>query len=348
MNFKKQVIDEMFKCYSTNALTINGEPHLIFAGEGPGIMKIYSGKDFKESHLVWDDSAKLGGTMSIVTVPDFENIFFVSTGFFSMVDSHKSKIFMVTVNGKNVTKKQIAEIDFLHRFGVATVEGKRYLVAATLHGGKVDKPDWSKPGKVLVAELPTDLTAEYTIDLTVILEDLFINHGFSFKSYDDKIAALIGSKSGAFAVYPPQKGEDWKTEKILDFPVSDLCALDLDGDGNDELAVLSPFHGDTFSIYKRVDGKYKEVFTHSKKLDFYHAIWGDTLEGVPSFVIGARKEDMDLFIVQYDHEQSEYVLTMIDTNVGPANVSIYHGPDKDYILSSNRQINQAAIYTVVE
>ncbi len=336
----------MFKCYSTNALSIDGKSQVLFAGEGPGIFKRYFGDDFKESQLIWDDTAKLGGTMSVVTVPEYENIFFISTGFFSMVDSEKSKIFIVKVDGDKVEKRQIAEIDYLHRFGVATVEGRRYLVAATLHGGKVDKPDWSKPGKVLVSEIPMDLEKDFTCELTVLKDDLFINHGFSFGQFDGRTAALIGSKIGAFAVYPPQDGNPkWVCEKVLDFPVSDITSIDLDSDGENELAILDPFHGDHFGIYKRVDGEFKCVFEYDKHLDFYHAISAGTLCGVPSVVIGARKEDMDLYVVQYDSEKGEFFSTLVDTNVGPANAAIHHLADgRDIILSANRQINQAAIY----
>ncbi len=345
MIFKKQIIDEMFKCYSNNSLNINGKTELLFAGEGPGIMKKYYGENFKNSLLLWDADSELGGTMSVVTVPDYENVFFVSTGFFSMVDSEKSKIFIVKVNGNKVSKKQIAEIDYLHRFGVTDVEGKRYLIAASLHGGKKDKPDWSKPGSVYGCEIPMDLDQEFTCEFKTIKDGLFINHGFSIGNLDGKRVALIGSEVGGFAVRPPQNGNDWEVEKILDFPVSDLAAIDLDGDGEEELAVLNPFHGNHFGIYKRINGVYDCLFEYEKPLDFYHAITADTLNEIPTVVIGARKDDMDLFIVQYDKEKGEYFSQLVDTNVGPANVSICHMTDgTDLIVSSNRQINEAAIY----
>ena len=39
-------------------------------------------------------------------------------------------------------------------------------------------------------------------------------------------------------------------ETLLETPASDATLIDFDGDGKDELLVLSPFHGDTVLIYR--------------------------------------------------------------------------------------------------
>ncbi len=345
MELNKTVIDGIFKCYSCNAIKVDGKTQLIFAGEGPGVLNVYSGDDFTEKKTLWDADNKCGGTMSIVTVPGHEDYFFVSKGFFSMVDGHTSAIYLVRYQDGEFVEEKVTEIPFLHRFDVITVEEKYFLVAASLHSGKVDKPDWSKPGKVYVTELPYDLSQPLNVELTVLVEGLTKNHGFNKGQWNGEEVAFIASESGVLAVMPPQQGRKaWKTEEIFDFPVSDVTAIDLDGDGEVEFALLSPFHGSEFDIYKKVDGVYKSVFKYEKAQDFYHAINADTFNGVPTLIIGARKDPMELFMVQYDKEAAEFKSTLIDTQVGPANARIIHTEQGDILMSSNRQIDQAAIY----
>lgn len=345
MKFNKQRIDEIFKCYSVNGLTVDGQTQLLFAGEGPGICKLFAGSDFGQDQVLWDDGANEGGTMSIVSVPDYEGYFFTSTGFFSMVDSGDSKIYLVRYQAGQFIKKEIVRIPYLHRFSVLTVEDHRYLVACSLHGGKVDKEDWTKAGKIYVAELPMDLDSEFEVELRVYQDGLIKNHGFSEFEDKGKKGVLVASESGVLAVYPPQAGQsEWTKRQILDFPASDAAAIDMDGDGELEYAVLSPFHGDQFNVYKQVDGQYVSVYKYPKHLDFYHAIWADLFNGVPSMVIGARKEDMDLYLVQYDSVKQAYVSHLIESGAGSSNARILHTEKGDIILSANRQINEAAIY----
>lgn len=345
MELTKILIDEVFKCYSVNAINIDGKTKLIFAGEGPGVLNVYSGDDFSEKKVLWDGEDGCGGTMSVVTVPDRKDCFFVSKGFFSMVDAETSAIYILRHKDGEFVEEKVVEIPYLHRFDIITLEEKRFLVAASLHGGKVDKEDWSKPGRVYVAEIPYDLDMPMTIDMTVLVEGLTKNHGFNIGPWKGNEAAFVATEEGVMAVMPPQNGKKaWATEVVFDFPVSDVAAIDLDGDGEVEFAILSPFHGDQIDIYKKVEGIYQSVFKYEKPQDFYHAINADTFNGVPTFVIGARKDPMDLFMVQYDTETKAFKSILIESGVGSANARIIHTEKGDYIMGANRQINQAAIY----
>ncbi len=344
MNLKKTKIDDIFKCYSCNALEIEGETKLVFAGEGPGVLAIYGGEDFSEKETLWDSVDECGGTMSIVTVQGPEGYFFVSKGFFSMVDSGTSAIYLVRYVDGEFVEEKVVDIPYLHRFDIITKDEHRYLVAASLHGGKVDKEDWSKPGKVYVTELPYDLDQPMDVELTVLKDGLYKNHGFNKGLWKGEEAVFIASESGVHAIVPPAETGLWGIGQIFDFPVSDVAVIDMDGDGEVEFALLSPFHGDGFDVYKKVDGSYKSVFQYEKAQDFYHAINADTVNGVPTFIIGARKDPMDLFAVQYDQESNCFKSILLETGVGSANARIIHTNDGDYVMASNRQIDQAAIY----
>lgn len=339
---KKTIIDQISKCYSVNAVTINDKKNLIFAGEGDGSLNIYSGENFEIKTNIWNESDKLGGTMTICTVDDKEGYFFVSTGFFTMIESATSSIYLVRYKNGNFSKVKVCDIPYLHRFDVITVENHRYLIACTIHSGKKSPEDWENPGKILVAEIPYDLDGDVTVKPQVLMEGLTMNHGFNRVYENGKASILVAAKNGVFKVSTPEG--DWRIEQIFNFPVSDVCAYDLDGDGKLEYGILSPFHGDCFSIYKKENDVVTKVYEHVKHLDFYHAIFADTFNGVPSFVIGARREDMDLYRAYYDSDKKEFTIELIETGAGSSNARIIHTEEGDIIMSANRQINEAAIY----
>lgn len=344
MEFIKQKIDEIFKCYSVNALTIDGETQLIFAAEGPGSCQVYSGENFENKKVVWDGE---GGTMSLVTAPDTEGYFFASKGFFSMVDSETSGVYLVRYKDGEFVEERIIDLPYLHRFEVITVGEKRYFLGAALHSGKTDKEDWSNPGKLFVAEIPYDLDSEMNIELTLLKENLFKNHGFNKGEYNGNACVYVASEEGVLAVTPPHGDvSEWTTEQIFTHPVSDVAAIDIDGDGELEFALLSPFHGAEIDIMKKIDGEYKSIYKYPKTMDFYHAIYAATINDVPSFVLGARKDDMELYVVQYDQEAKACKSILLDENVGSSNARIIHTEKGDVVMSANRQIGEAAIYTL--
>lgn len=120
--------------------------------------------------------------------------------------------------------------------------------------------------------------------------------------------------------------------------------VDFDGDGEKELLTLSPFHGDTLRIYNKSGSGYAPVFEYAKKIEFAHAICGCTICGRNMAIIGYRKGERELLAVY--HLNGEYVVEVLDRDVGPANVlhSVVDG--KDILLSANREINEIAYYTV--
>ncbi len=343
---KKKIIDQIDKCYSVNALQIGEETQLMFAGEGDGSLSIYSGKEYQEKKVIWEEKDGLGGTMTICTVEDKEGYFFASTGFFTMIRSESSAVYLIRYRDNTFEKVKVCDIPYLHRFDVVTLGNTRYLIACTIHSGKTSPEDWSNPGKLLAAELPFDLDGDVNVTPFVLKDGLVMNHGFNRIYENGETKILIAAQNGVFKITPPfESGAEWEIEQVFDFPVSDVCAYDLDGDGCLEYGILSPFHGDHFSVYKKVDGMAVKLYEHPKELDFYHAVYADTFEGQPSFIIGARKKDMDLYRVFYNKEQQVYETELIETGAGSSNARIIHTKAGDLILSANRQKNEAAIYT---
>ena len=108
--------------------------------------------------------------------------------------------------------------------------------------------------------------------------------------------AVISCENGIFQFLPPeQKNGEWEIRELrrcTGFRCG--AAGSWTGDGRKELAVLSPFHGDTFSIYQdRGEGFFK-VYECPDKMEFLHAVYGGPLCRIPRVVIGFRKGERNL------------------------------------------------------
>lgn len=340
MRLPKKVLSSIPKCYAALGYLEDGEPKLAFAGEGKGVLQIYSGADFSQAETVWEDG---GGTMSMIALED-GRILLVSRGFYSMVESAGSTIYIVRHAGNGYTYEPIASLPFLHRFGVLEAfGGRRYVVASTIATQKESKEDWSKPGHVYIAPLPADMGKTFTLTWEKLPGAYTKNHGFCIANYRGRQSAYICCEEGIYVCLPPQAdGKTWSVRHLVDMPVSDVAVMDIDGDGEDELAVITPFHGDKFAILHRDGDVYREIYAYSAAQGFYHAIYAAELCGQRAFIGGARRGAQQLFLITYQNGQ--YVAKVIDENVGPSNVAVLNTPAWDILLSANRQVDEAAIY----
>lgn len=345
MDFEKTILAEIEKCYAVSGLTIEGKPVLIYAGEGNGSIHIFQGESFSRHQVLTEGR---GGTMSIVPFAEKEGWFFESRGFYSMVDSEDSVIELVRYrNGEFEQPVAVASLAYLHRFGIVeSAVGKKYIVAASLHSFKEAKEDWSHPGHIYYAELPEDLEQGFSLELIRLPGEYYMNHGFCTGVISGRMAAFTTSREGVFAWFPPEaEGGAWRCEQLLDFPVSDIAVQDIDGDGEEELAVLFPFHGDQCKVYHKSNEGYVEMYASPEENDFYHAIISATIGDKKVFVGGARKGVMDLFILGFDEASGCVSLQQVDVGVGPSNVAALNLPNEDLILSANRMIFEAAYYS---
>ena len=343
--FEKLSLGEIEKCYSALGMEIGGKPHLFFGGEGVGFVCAYSGEKFDHCDIIWEGG---GGTMSIVPMPGYEGWTLASRGFLSMVECAGSPIEIIRYQEGKFSHEPIAVVDYLHRFDTLLApDGTRYIIAASLHGGKKNVDDWSTPGHLHVGVMPEDVTGSFTVELSQLPGDFYMNHGFCKAQWKGREAAFISSREGLFAVLPPEKPEgDWCAELLLPFPVSDIAIADVDGDGEMEIAALLPFHGDQFKIFhKEKDAcTYKEVYSHLSGNDFYHAIISGVIQGERLFAVGARGGAGEVFLVRWDAKAKAYKSQLIEAGPGCSNLSLLNTKDGDLLLSANRTTDTAAVY----
>lgn len=338
MKIVKKSVDNLNRCYCAASMEIDGETHLLFSEEAKGGRCFdYYGEDFKEKRMVWNDG---GGTMSIIPLQHKKNEFLAIQGFFPGFEADKSKIVWCTLKDDAWAVNDYMTIPYLHRFDVFDAGDKKYLIGGVLCESKQSREDWSSKGKIVYAEL-TDDYAEKPV-LKELPVRITKNHGYCKSIYNGKESCFFAGEEGVFRVYA--EGSQLKYEQIFDKAASDAAFIDIDGDGLEEMITIEPFHGDSVKIYKRINGKWEVAYQYAKPINFAHAICSGKISGKNSFVIGIRKENKELFIIQYDDESKSFKEIEVDTGAGPANAFIMNGEGEDMIVSCNHTVNEAAIY----
>lgn len=347
MKINKKKISDLPKCYSIAPLTYNNKKHFLVAAEKQDPCLLFD-LDGNQVDTVWEAP---GGVMSMVQVPGSNGQFLATHKFYSPNDSKEAKIVIVTpISHGNWEVRTLAELPHVHRFDIVSRNGVNYLIACGLKSGHEYKDDWSMPGKVYAAVLPDSLE-EYSetnqLELTVIKENMLKNHGY-YKVFENEIeTSVISTENGVFQFTPPEAaGKEWTITQLIDTPASDAVLIDLDGDGEKELAVLAPFHGAQIVIYKKLNGTYVNVYEYEKPAEFLHAIYGGNLCGKPSLVIGHRQGARNLMVFTYNLEKSNYEMEIMDPQCGSANVYKYEHRGKEIIIATNREIDEVAMYTV--
>lgn len=345
MRIEKKVIAKLEKCYSVAPLYYQGREHFLVAAEKKDRCILFD-MDGNPEETVWEGP---GGVMTMVQIPGSDGQFLAIHQFFSPNEAKEAKLVAAepSADGKwNV--KTIARLPFVHRFDIVTRNHVNYLIACTLKSGHEYEEDWRSPGRVYAARLPETLdgiSEENPLGLRVICDSLNKNHGYCHTTEHGVMCSLIASEDGVFRFTPPENADgEWQIEMLFDLPASDAVLTDFDGDGEKELALIHPFHGDEIRIYKNTDGTYQEVYR--KSAEFAHAIFGGIFCGRPSLVIGSRGGKRELFCVSWNQERNSYETSVIDEGCGAANIYHFVKDGKDILIAANREINEVAMYTI--
>ncbi|WP_077611262.1 hypothetical protein [Clostridium sp. Marseille-P2415] len=347
MKAEKKVIETLTKCYSIAPLHLNGEDHFLVAAEKEDRCLLFD----LDGHLedtVW---AGPGGVMTMVQVPNTNGQFLATHKFYSPNDSKEAKIVIVTPQKTGDWEvRTLVDLPHIHRFDILERNGVYYLLACTLKSGHEYKDDWSSPGRVYAAALPEDLGSfdeNHQLNLTVIKDDMLKNHGYYRVDDEGMETGIISSDSGVYQFIPPSlKGGDWEIRRLLETAASDAVLVDFDEDGEKELAVLFPFHGDCIAIYKKREGRFLKIYEYEKPAEFTHAIYGGMLCGRQALVVGHRKGERNLLAFTWNKATGRYESEVLDRDCGPANVYHFRKDGKDILISANRETDEIAMYTV--
>lgn len=349
MRVEKKVIAKLAKCYSIAPLFYKNKKHFLVAAEKVDKCLLFD-EDGNQVDVVWEEP---GGVMTMVQVPNTDGQFLATHKFYSPNDSKEAKIVIVTPNQNGQWEiRTLVDLPFIHRFDILVRNGVSYLIACALKSDYEYKDDWRFPGKVFVAELPEDLSefnADNQLKLTVLKDNMLKNHGYYRADENGVPRSVISCDNGVYLFTPPEnRGGEWDIQTLITDAASDGVLIDFDGDGERELAVLSPFHGDKIRFYKKLDGEYKMVQEFPESRKFLHSIFGGNVCGKPVFITGHREGEKDIMMFYYNKEKAAYDMEYIDRDCGSANVFHYVKDGVDMLVSTNREIDEVALYTLKE
>ena len=344
MNISKKKLDDIKRCYATSSIFYEDKIHLIFSSEDPNVIcESFSGDDFGVKEEIWKEP---GGCMSIIPIPGREKEFLAIQEFYLKVTPSLAKLVWVKKGEKAWKIKDVLKLPYLHRFDLYKVDDSIYFIGATIATSKEHKEDWTVPGRIYVGKLPENL--EDGIKVEILKDGLYRNHGY-YGDIDENgnPCGYFGCDNGIYKVYPPlNRNSDWKIEKILDGVIGEISVIDIDNDGEKEIMTIEPFHGNQIYIYKKNNGDWRRVYKYDKEIDFAHSLIAGTLRGIPTFIAGVRREDAELFYVQF--KDGKFVTEIIEKGVGPANLSLVNEKHRDLILSANHTANEASVYIVTD
>ena len=182
----------------------------------------------------------------------------------------------------------------------------------------------------------------------MLKDQMLKNHGYYKVKKDGVDTCLISCDEGVFRFTPPEGPEgDWKIEELVSEAASDAVLVDLDGDGKEELALISPFHGEHIYIYRETEEGYQKVYSYDTA-EFAHAIYGGSLLGRPAVIIGHRQGERNLLLFTWDQDKGDFRADVLDRDCGPANVLKYLRDGEEVLISTNREIDEVAMYTFEE
>jgi len=331
------------KCYAINTINLRGTKHVVVAAEKEDDCILFD-LDGNFEETIWKGPS---GTMSIVPLDDKKDgMFLASRKFFSPNDSMDAHIVTMTPKAEGGWNEHLlCKAQCVHRFGVLKSNGKEYLLGASIKEKHEYRDDWRFLGEMLACELPSHPDVE-TCELKPVVSGLLKNHGFTLRTQaNGDQYAVIACDSGVYEIHPPVEGStEWMKVLLTEDATSDITFADFDGDGVDEMLALAPFHGDFVRVYKKnSQGTYDKVWESPEKHEFSHSIWAGTLQGKTFAITGHRKgASRDLNALVY--RDGSYALELLDKDCGSTNVAVYKNGDKDYLISTNREINQVAFY----
>ena len=350
MKVEKTVLAKLNKCYAVAPLQYQGKRRFVAAAEKEDPCCLFA-SDGALKDTLWTGP---GGVMTMVQVPGTDGQLLATAKFYSPDESLDAELVVVTpVGNGRWDMRTLTPIPHVHRFDILELNGVNWLIVCTVKSGQNYPGDWSCAGKVYAAVLPEDLSVfdrEHPLKLRVIKDGLHRNHGYTRCIRDGIPSGLISADEGVFRMTPPETRDgEWQIEQLLNSPTSDALLLDLDGDGQEELCTLSPFHGERISVYHQSENGFVPVWTLPEDAPFSHAICGAYLAGKPTFVTGHRAGKKNLMAIRYDKAAQSYAATVLDEGRGLANVMHFVKDDGvDILIAANRETDEVAMYEITE
>ncbi len=218
---------------------------------------------------------------------------------------------------------EVGRLPYTHRVAVIDVAGKKCFLGSTLCSAKAFKYDWTQPGGIHLALIPDQLDTQY--QFKQIVTGLNKNHGMDFARLkkSDRGGFLLSAMEGLFFMKIPENVDsNWELETIAQGEHSDAFAYDWDQTGQPQIFSISPFHGNTVTIYRQDQSGWKPTII-TDDLSFGHVLWAGQLLGQPGLLIAGRDGDKELRLYRKSGTNGkEFTYEIIDDAIGPTQIAV--------------------------
>ncbi|MFZ4695373.1 MAG: hypothetical protein ACOYMV_09625 [Verrucomicrobiia bacterium] len=248
------------------------------------------------------------------------------------------------ISGGEWRRHRVFDLPFLHRIAWVNPHGRPQVLAAQLCRAKEHMEDWSHPGAVYAVE-PGAASEPWRVCEKPLLDGLHRNHGMFIRRANGQEEVFVSGDEGIFRLSCPAPDQPWVAERVLDLPTSDLWMFDLDGDGEEELVAIHPFHGETARIFKRAGSRWEIVWEVQGK--FGHVVWAGRLRGQPCVMLGWRGGDqaLDLHFLE-DARAWRFQKMTLDAGVAPLNAVVRHERGADLVLATHATPGEVVLYSL--
>ena len=340
---KKILINDMPGLYAVATVTLGGEPYYAAASEQKNGLVAVVNCATDEVH--WIEGGK-GGVMGIMNSVKEDCLLSIEE-FYPGFDAPHSRIVEIALENRDgkwctASRKELAEVPYLHRLAVIKESDGWYLAAGKLTTGKDFTDDWSRGGTLeMLAYDGEQVTGRETVH-----EGLFKHHAMLTERRPEGDILYFGGTEGTYSAV--RENGEWKITRLLDVPTSEIVFEDLDGDGERELAIVEQFHGDKLTIFKKWgEGEFERALEYPLKLG--HVLWGGMFAGKMSLVSGSREGLRELtirtFTTDADGRMTLASETTVEEGGGPSQVSVRDLGSGGEILVSNYALAQLAKFT---
>lgn len=334
---KKETLLNIKNVYTTNAFPMGSGMYVGAGSETEELVFLYN----LDTGMCYRLEGCPGGMMSFLPVPGHPDHMVSIMGLFPPFIGKEAGLYLHHRDGKKWITEKVLDLPFAHRCEFLERSGKVFLVLASVSKHKENPADWSQPGEthlISLDEIPSGSWETVLVDVST-----YRNHGMTKARINDQETVCISGAEGIFAVV--QNGEDqWELRKVFDREVSEMVFIDLDGDGNNELATIEPFHGNTLNIYKKTNGRWDKKF--SDTLSFGHGLSGGVYHSEPVIIAGNRSDSLALEIFRIrELSEGKVSRTVLEQDAGPTQTQVFSCDSQDYILSANQKKNEVALYT---
>lgn len=329
----------MEACYSLVCAQLGGRKVLLAASESRSGDAVAIERETRRAYPV---RGLAGGVMNIIPIPWEEDAFLAIQRFYPVFCSQEAEIVRFRLrwdtDGYQAETDVVQRLPFVHRIALCGDAVTPRLIASTLCGGKSNVDDWSRPGAVYALFLNGECRR---VEKTQRLADgLHRNHGLFAPPIGSHKSLLFSADEGVFAL----DTETLRCRKLLDAPVSDVFPFDLDGDGTEELASITPFHGDTLEIFRQSGGFYVPCAAYPTA--FGHAVWCGKINAENAVILCGRGGDKSTVLLRPDAGLRWASSAVLDTGVGAANIQVVSDGGRTTVYACNHAAGEIAEYTL--